>query len=293
MSICGWARVFALVTALAISTSIAAEETFRYRGYYLMFTRKRRPLVSTRGKKTIDCVHQDRGNLVILWMGGAFRSKRFPITWRYNHAHANVRGDFLPVLIDYAHARGIKVLLAFTPFAYDGVNQYPFEHPELRARQKNGEPAAPAGIASLGPNLCPAKEESQKFMREYVGEMLFDFYPKADGVLIEASDYAICFGAECSNHSFQHEFRFVSAISREIWERKPDALIVVYPHYFSGSKVPGFGVRAARQPFDPRWILFFTPHSAPPEPILSARRKTAFGGTMRRSFTDWEQVIWK
>jgi hypothetical protein len=39
-------------------------------------------------------------------------------------------------------------------------------------------------------------------------------------------------------------------------------MIVVYPHYFNGAEVPGFGVRAAKLPFDPRWTLFFTPHSA-------------------------------
>src|SRR5262249_31089313 len=52
------------------------------------------------------------------------------------------------------------------------------------------------------------------------------------------------------------------AISQETWRRKQSALIVVYPHYFSGSKVPGFEVSAATKPFDRRWGLFFTPHSA-------------------------------
>jgi hypothetical protein len=45
-------------------------------------------------------------------------------------------------------------------------------------------------------------------------------------------------------------------------------MIVVYPHYFNGAEVPGFGVRAAKLPFDPRWTLFFTPHSAHLDPQL-------------------------
>jgi hypothetical protein len=39
-------------------------------------------------------------------------------------------------------------------------------------------------------------------------------------------------------------------------------MVAVYPHYFSGTKVPGFGVAAATKPFNPHWTLFFTPHSA-------------------------------
>jgi hypothetical protein len=45
-------------------------------------------------------------------------------------------------------------------------------------------------------------------------------------------------------------------------------MVIVYPHYFSGAEVPGFGIRAARLPFDPRWTLFFTPHSAYLDPAL-------------------------
>jgi hypothetical protein len=227
-------------------------------------------------EETIDCIHEDGGNVVVLWMGGAFRSKKFPITWRYNEAHANVQHDFVRELIDHAHARQIKVLLAFTPFAYDGVNQFPLEHPELRARQRNGRPADPGGIACLGPNLCPAKDEAQTFMREYVREMFFEFCPNADGLMIEASDYAICFGPECGDHYFEHEFRFVSDISHEIWAKRPNAMIIAYPHYFSGAKVPGFGVTAAKQPLDPRWTLFFTPHSAPPNQELIEQVRESF-----------------
>ena len=64
-------------------------------------------------------------------------------------------------------------------------------------------------------------------------------------------------------------------ISEEVWEKKPEATIVVFPHYFSGADVPGFGVRAARLPFDPRWSLVFTPHSSNPEPDLIKKAKSS------------------
>ena len=77
-----------------------------------------------------------------------------------------------------------KVLLGFTPFGYDGVNQYALEHPELKAIGKDGKPVAPFGIGCWGYNLCPSRPESQRFMLEYVREMLRS-YPNADGLLIE------------------------------------------------------------------------------------------------------------
>jgi hypothetical protein len=170
-------------------------------------------------------------------------------------------------LIDHAHTRGIKVLLGFTPFGYDGVNQYPLGHPGTRAVGKDGKPIGLAGIGCWGYNLCPSKPESQRFMLGYIREML-GFYPNADGLLIESSDYAICHCRDCGPHFFDKEFAFVKQISEELWSKKPDATIVVYPHYFSGTEVPGFGVKAAKQPFDPRWTLFFTPHSAYLDPDL-------------------------
>ena len=62
--------------------------------------------------------------------------------------HENVRQDFVRDLIDHAHTRGIKVLLGFTPFGYDGVNQYPLEHPETRAVGKDGKPVGTAASAA-------------------------------------------------------------------------------------------------------------------------------------------------
>ena len=61
----------------------------------------------------------------------------------------------------------------------------------------------------------------------------------------------------------------------EVWARHPDATIVVYPHYFSGAKLrfSFTEATASKQPFDPRWTLFFTPHSASLEPTLIAQAR--------------------
>jgi len=39
-----------------------------------------------------------------------------------------------------------------------------------------------------GYNLCPSQTASQQFLAEYVREMFFEFYPNADGLMIESSD---------------------------------------------------------------------------------------------------------
>jgi hypothetical protein len=244
-----------------------ASEALAVRGYYTTFMR-----MPTFGlaewKQMIDCMRDDGANTLILWTAGGFRSKQFPITWKYNADHRNVEHDYVRELIDHAHAKQIKVLLGFTPFSYDGVNQYPLEHPELKATQKNGQPAHFWGMHSWGYNLCPAKAASQKFMRDYVREMFFDFYPNADGLMIESSDYAICYCADCRGKFFDHEFAFVRQISDDIWRAKSNATIMVYPRYFSTRPVPGFDVAGAQHEFDSRWTLFFTPHSAHIDPEL-------------------------
>jgi hypothetical protein len=270
--------VLATVTLLTLSPPAEDNQRgvgpFAQRGYYITFMRM--PTYDLDDwRRIIDGIHGDGGNTLLLWVAGAFRSKKFPITWRYNQEHENVRKDFVRDLIDHAHARGIKVLLGFTPFGYDGVNQYPLEHPETRAIDKGGRPVAMGGIGCWGYNLCPSRPESQRFMSEYVREMAFEFYPNADGLMIESSDYAICHCPDCGPRFFEKEFEFVKRISEEVWARKPDATIVVYPHYFSGAEVPGFGVKAASQPFDPRWTLFFTPHSAYLDPVLIRRAKSS------------------
>ncbi len=247
---------------------------FAQRGYYITFMRM--PTYDLADwRRIVDAIANDGGNTLVLWVAGAFRSRKFPITWAYNEEHENVRNDFVRDLVDRAHTRGIRVLLGFTPFGYDGVNQYPLEHPETRAVGKDGRPVGKGGIGCWGYNLCPSRPESQRFLLEYIREMAFDFYPNADGLLIESSDYAICHCPDCGPHFFEKEFAFVKRISDEVWAKKPDATIVVYPHYFSGAEVPGLGVRAARQPFDPRWTLFFTPHSAHLDPALIKRARSS------------------
>jgi hypothetical protein len=270
--------MLSILTALALlalsSDMPKAEGPFAQRGYYITFMRM--PTYDLADwKRIVDGIHDDGGNTLLLWVGGSFRSEKYPITWRYNADHENVRKDFVRHLIDHAHTKGIKVLLGFTPFGYDGVNQYPLEHPELKAVGKDGKQVAPFGIGCWGYNLCPSRPESQRFMLEYAREMAFDFYPNADGLLIESSDYAICHCKDCGECYFKKEFGFVKRISEEVWARKPEATIVVFPHYFSGAKVPGFGVKAAKLPFDPRWSLVFTPHSSNPEPALIKQARSS------------------
>jgi hypothetical protein len=268
-----------LATVMLLTLAPPAEDErrghspFIQRGYYITFMRM--PTYDLADwRPIIDGIRDDGGNTLLLWVAGAFRSEKYPITWRYNQEHANVRQDFVRDLIDHAHTRGIRVLLGFSPFAYDGVNQYPLEHPQTRAIGRDGRPVGKGGIGCWGYNLCPSKPESQRFMLDYVREMLSS-YPNADGLMIESSDYAICHCKDCGPHFFEKEFSFVKRISAEVWGKKPDAMIVVYPHYFSGAEVPGFDVRAAQQAFDPRWTLFFTPHSAHLDPALIRQAKSS------------------
>jgi hypothetical protein len=181
--------------------------------------------------------------------------------------------DFMRELIDYAHTKNIRVLLGFTPFGYDGVNRYPIEHPELKAKKADGSPVDEFGIHCWGWNLCPAQPESQRFMREYISEMCFDFYPNADGLLIESSDYNICRCPDCGPKYYDREFAFVKWISDEVWKREPNATILVYPHYFAGGKIPGMDAVAAKQEFDTRWGLAFSPHSSHFKPDLIAKAR--------------------
>ncbi len=263
-----------LALAPAVEDDRRENSPFTQRGYYITFMRM--PTYDLADwRRIVNGIRDDGGNTLLLWVAGAFRSWKFPITWDYNREHENVRKDFVRDLIDHAHTRGIRVLLGFTPFGYDGVNQYPLEHPETRAIGKDGRPVGKAGIGCWGYNLCPSRPESQRFMSEYVREMAFESYPDADGLMIESSDYAICHCPDCGASFFDKEFEFVRRISEEVWAKKPGATVVVYPHYFSGAEVPGFGVKAAKQPFDPRWTLFFTPHSAHLDPALIRRAKSS------------------
>src|SRR5687768_10080014 len=141
-----------LITVLIFGATLyAADSPFAQRGYYMTFMRM--PAFGLpEWKQMIDCIHEDGGNLLMLWTAGGFRSKKFPETWEYNRAHKNVADDFVKDLIDYAHSKGIRVLLCFTPFAYDGVNQYSISRPELRATDKDGKPTSFWGMHSWGYN---------------------------------------------------------------------------------------------------------------------------------------------
>jgi hypothetical protein len=255
---------------------------FTERGYYITFMRS--PLFGFETWKGIlSAVRQDGGNLVILWMAGAFPSRKFPITWKYNAEHENVKNNFAAALIDYGHSIGLKVLLGLTPFAYDGVNQYTLEHPELKAVTQDGNYTKAFGLDAWGFNLNPYRPEALRFMLEYTREML-EFYPNADGLLLESSDYAISYCADCPETYYQKEFSFVRQISDELWAKKPDAVIVVYPHYFSGNDVPGMKIKAAKEKFDPRWSLFFTPHSTHLDPVLIKQARSALYWSPSPSF---------
>ncbi len=245
----------------ALAGAQSDQQAFSTRGYYIILSR-----MPTFGlaewKQILRYMKEDSCNFLILWMGGGFRSKKFPITWQYNRDHKNIAKDFVRELIDFGHSLGIKIVLGFTPFSYDGVNQYPLEHPEVKGFEKDGTLAKLAGIHCWGYALNPSEPEAQRFMLEYASELYFDFYPNADGLFIESSDYAICYCPRCSGHYYEREFEFVKAISDRVWQKAPNATIVVYPHYFSGAEIPEFG-RAVQEKYDPRWTLFFTPHSAP------------------------------
>ena len=261
-----------------VSSIVSAELPFAVRGYYMTFMRM--PLWGLpEWREALRCIEEDGGNTVILWMGGGFRSKKFPITWKYNEEHRNVREDFGRELIEEAHRRGIRVVLGFTPFGYDGVNQYALEHPELKAKKADGSPVDAFGIHCWGWSLCPSQEEAQRFMIEYAREMVFEFYPGADGIMIESSDYNVCRCAECGAKYYEKEFAFVRQISDEVWARNSKALIAVYPHYFSGKRVnAGSEIEAmgAKLPLDARWTLCFNPHSA----HLDAEMVRRAGSTM-------------
>ena len=267
--------ITALVALLAWTSCASAEESkspFRVRGYYLTFTRM--PTFDRSDWiEIVDRVRADSGNTLILWTAGGFRSQRFPETWEHNADHENVRHDFVRDLIDYAHAKGVRVLLGFTPFGYDGVNRMSLSRPEWRATGPDGKPTQKFGYHSWGYNLCPGRDDTQAFMLDYVREMYFEFYPNADGLLIESSDYAVCHCERCGPRYFDNEFRFVRTISDEVWARKPEATIVVYPHYFTGTTTPVAGATAAKLPFDRRWTVMFTPHSAAPDAALVATAK--------------------
>jgi len=88
----------------------AAQEVFPLRGYYLILSRM--PTVGLpEWKQILRHMKEDRCNFLILWMGGGFRSRKFPITWQYNREHRNIQRDFARELIDFGHSLGIRIVL--------------------------------------------------------------------------------------------------------------------------------------------------------------------------------------
>jgi hypothetical protein len=240
----------ACLAALAASGPLAGDGPFAYRGYYFILSRNPGYGLSDY-RRLLDCMAEDGANTLILWIGGGFPSRRYPETWDYNRNHRNCRENFAGAAIDHAHARGIRVVLGLTPFAYDGVNRYGAAHPELGAADLEGKPAVTGGIHSLGRGLCPSKPGAREFMLAYARELHDDFYPNADGLFLEHSDYGTCSCPECAGgQGLRREWEFVEALSAHVWAKKPDALLLVYPQYAT------LGVR-----YDPRHVIFIAPHN--------------------------------
>src|SRR5690348_14264150 len=100
----GGASVAGMVCARALG--VEPKPAFDLRGYYITFMRM--PTFGLAAwRQDIDCFASDGINVLILWMAGGFASRKFPITWKYNTEHENVRADFASGLIDYAHQKGI------------------------------------------------------------------------------------------------------------------------------------------------------------------------------------------
>jgi hypothetical protein len=247
-----WSISVLILSILCAATwaARAEDEPFRFRGYYFILSRNPGYGLSDY-VRILDCMKEDRANVLILWIGGGFPSKRYPETWDYNREHANCRENFAGRIIDAARARGIRVLLGLTPFAYDGVNRYGQAHPELGAVDTQGAPAVTGGIHSLGRGLCPSKAASREFMAAYARELFEDFYPNADGFFIEHSDYGICQCADCRDDgALRREWDFVSDLSKSVWAKNPDAWMFVYPQYSRIGAV-----------YDPRHVIFVAPHN--------------------------------
>ncbi len=66
--------------ATAPSRVATGAPPFAHRGYYVLPCRT--PTFGYEASRDmIDAMAQDGANTVILWLGGGFRSKKFPITW--------------------------------------------------------------------------------------------------------------------------------------------------------------------------------------------------------------------
>ncbi len=149
--------LLAATLSLAVSAPGAdskSEEPFAERGYYLTFMRMPTYDLAC-WKRIVDNIHQDRGNLLLLWIGGAFRSRKFPITWRYNQDHQNVRHDFVRELIDHAHRRRSGSCSASPPSVTTAPTRSPWNIPSSRPSARMGNQwaswASVAGVITFVP----------------------------------------------------------------------------------------------------------------------------------------------
>src|SRR6478736_6064533 len=114
---CATRFCISLLLGIAAVTSLAAappQSPFTQRGYYI--TLMRMPVMGlAEWKQAVDCFAEDDINTLILWTAGGFRSKKFPVTWKYNADHANIQQDFVRDLIDYAHTKHTSASCSASP----------------------------------------------------------------------------------------------------------------------------------------------------------------------------------
>ena len=73
------------------AASAVPAEPFARRGCYFILSRN--PSYGLDDYRLIlDRLAKDRVNLLILWIGGGFPSRRYPETWDYNREHRNQKG---------------------------------------------------------------------------------------------------------------------------------------------------------------------------------------------------------
>src|SRR5205085_2125744 len=75
--------LIALVVLATPADEPKAAGPFAQRGDYITFMRM--PTYDLADwRRIVDAIHADGGNTLLLWVAGAFRSEKYPITWRNN-----------------------------------------------------------------------------------------------------------------------------------------------------------------------------------------------------------------
>ena len=215
-------------------------------------------------KQAVDCFAEDDINTLILWTAGGFRSKKFPITWaiqrrsRQHPARLRPRADRLrphekdsrPARLHALRLRRREPVPARTSRTESSEGRWlarrPVRHPEHRLESLPGQ----GRVATLHARVHPTKWSSTSIPMPMACSSSRPTTPSAI-----APTAANTFTTTSSNSSGRSPTK--------CGKQKPDATILVFPHYFTGAKVPGDSTpTAARQPFDPRWGVIFAPHSA-------------------------------